>query len=91
MHWQKGGNRVITTVTTTTTVSSAVAMASGLGAVAVIMLIVFLIMKELSSAEVEDKKNSERLRNLASILTVPVVSLLVVFAVIVMAKIWEVL
>jgi len=82
---------VITTVTTTTTVSSAIGMASGLGAVAVIMLIIFLIMKELSSAEVEDKMHSERLRNLASILTVPVVSLLVVFAVIVMAKIWEVL
>lgn len=66
-------------------------MASGLGAIAVVMLIIFLIMKELSSAEVEDKKSSERLRNLASILTIPVVSLLVVFAVIVMAKIWEVL
>ncbi len=82
---------MITTVTTTTTVTSAAAMASGLGAIAVIMLIILLIMKELSSAEVADKKNSARLRILASVLTIPTVSLLVVFAVIVMSKIWEVL
>lgn len=85
------GVSVITTVTTTTTVSSAIAMGAGFGATAVIMLILFLIMKELSTAEVEEGRNKEELEKLASILTIPIVSLLIVFALIVLTKIMEVL
>lgn len=80
---------MITTVTTTT-VMSAVAMGAGLGVAAVIALIILLIAKELSSAEVEGK-NSEKLKNLASILTIPIASLMFVFMFIVATKIWEVL
>lgn len=79
---------MITTVTTTT-VMSAVALGAGLGVVAVIALIVLLIAKELSSAEGDGK--NEKLKNLASILTIPIVSLMLVFMVIVATKIWEVL
>ena len=81
---------MITTVTTTT-VMSAVALGAGLGVVAVIALIVLLIAKELSSAEVEGGGKNEKLQNLASILTIPIVSLMLVFMVIVATKIWEVL
>jgi len=81
---------LITTVTTTT-VMSAVALGAGLGVVAVIALIVLLIAKELSSAEVEGGGKNEKLKNLASILTIPIVSLMLVFMVIVATKIWEVL
>lgn len=80
---------MITTVTTTT-VMSAVAMGAGLGVAAVIALIILLIAKELSSAEVEGK-NNEKLKNLASILTIPIASLMFVFMFIVATKIWEVL
>lgn len=69
---------------------SAVALGTGLGVAAVIALIVLLIAKELSSAEGEGAK-SEKLRNLASILTIPIASLMLVFMVIVATKIWEVL
>ena len=68
---------------------SAVALGAGLGVVAVIALIVLLIAKELSSAEGGGK--NEKLKNLASILTIPIVSLMLVFMVIVATKIWEVL
>ena len=80
---------MITTVTTTT-VMSAVAMGAGLGVAAVIALIILLIAKELSSAEVEGK-NNEKLKNLASILTIPIASLMFVFMFVVATKIWEVL
>ena len=69
---------------------SAVALGAGLGVAAVIALIVLLIAKELSSAEGEGDKN-EKLRNLASILTIPIASLMLVFVFIVATKIWEVL
>ncbi|MFQ5885298.1 MAG: hypothetical protein ACE5IO_09385 [Thermoplasmata archaeon] len=81
---------MITTVTTTT-VMSAVALGTGLGVAAVIALIMLLIAKELSTAEVEGGGGSERLRNLASMLTIPIASLMLVFMVIVATKIWEVL
>lgn len=84
------GKRVITTVTTTT-IMTAVAIGTGLGVAAVIALIILLIAKELSTAEMEDGANSEKLRNLASVLTIPIASLMLVFMVIVATKILEVL
>ncbi|MCJ2557273.1 MAG: hypothetical protein LN415_09260 [Candidatus Thermoplasmatota archaeon] len=81
---------MITTVTTTTVLSAA-AIGTGLGVAAVIALIILLIAKELSTAELEGGVNNEKLRNLASILTIPIASLMLVFMVIVATKIWEVL
>lgn len=81
---------MITTVTTAALTSSAL-VAAGLGAAAVISLITLLIMKELSSAELESGRDSPRLRFFAASLNVPIVALLLVFAVIVAVKVWEVL
>ena len=81
---------MITTVTTTT-VMSAVALGAGLGVISMIALVFLLIAKELSTAEVEGGRNNEKLRNFASVLTIPIASLVLVFMVIVATKIWEVL
>ena len=74
------------------TITSAVSTLLGatLGAAAVASLILLLIVRELSSAHSEETGNSKS-RSLASTLLVPLAPLLVVFAFIVAAKIFEVL
>lgn len=62
-----------------------------MGAAAVISLIVLLIMKELSSAEIESGKSARRLRFFSSSLNVAILPLLVVFVVIVAVKVIELL
>ena len=62
-----------------------------MGAAAVISLIVLLIMKELSSAEIESGKSAPRLRFFSSSLNVAILPLLVVFVVIVAVKVIELL
>ncbi len=83
---------MITTVTTAALAGLATpAVAVSLGAVAVISLIIFLIMKELSTAELESGKKSPKLSSLASNLNVAILPLLMVFAVIVAVKVAEIL
>ena len=83
---------MITTVTTAALAGLATpAIAASLGAATVISLIIFLIMKELSTAELEGGKSSPRLSSLASNLNVAILPLLIVFAVIVAVKVVEVL
>jgi hypothetical protein len=82
-------------ITTVAAVSSA-ALASpvvvaGLGAAAVICLILMLIMKELSTAELESGKPRPRLKFFASCLNTAIAPLLLVFVVIVAVKVWQVL
>jgi ABC-type nickel/cobalt efflux system permease component RcnA len=76
------------------TISSAVVaglIAGTLGGIAVVALIFLLIVKELSSAEVESGRASKRLEVLSRYVVIPIVPLLLVFAVIVAVKVWEVL
>lgn len=76
------------------TISSAVVaalIAGTLGGIAVVSLIFLLIMKELSSAEVESGRASKKLRVFSRYVVIPIVPLLLVFAVIVAVKVWEVL
>ncbi len=76
------------------TISSAVVaalIAGTLGGIAVVALILLLITKELSSAEVESGRKSRRLETLSRYVVIPIVPLLLVFAVIVAVKVWEVL
>ncbi|MFQ5838519.1 MAG: hypothetical protein ACE5HJ_07025 [Thermoplasmata archaeon] len=76
------------------TISSAVVaalVAGTLGGIAVVSLIFLLIMKELSSAEVESGRASKKLRVFSRYVVIPIVPLLLVFAVIVAVKVWEVL
>jgi hypothetical protein len=76
------------------TISSAVVaalIAGTLGGIAVVALIFLLIMKELSSAEVESGRASKKLEFFSRYVVIPIVPLLLVFAVIVAVKVWEVL
>ncbi|MCJ2519840.1 MAG: hypothetical protein LN412_02685 [Candidatus Thermoplasmatota archaeon] len=66
-------------------------IAGTLGGIAVVALIFLLITKELSSAEVESGRASEKLDTLSRYVVIPIVPLLIVFAVIVAVKVWEVL
>ncbi len=66
-------------------------IAGTLGGIAVVALIFLLITKELSSAEVESGKASKKLDTLSRYVLIPIVPLLLVFAVIVAVKVWEVL
>ncbi len=66
-------------------------IAGTLGGIAVVALIFLLITKELSSAEVESGRASEKLDTLSRYVLIPIVPLLLVFAVIVAVKVWEVL
>jgi hypothetical protein len=84
--------KMITTVTTAALAGLATpALAVSLGAAAVISLIIFLIMKELSSAELESGKPAPKLKSFASNLNVAILPLLLVFVVIVAVKIAEIL
>ncbi len=84
---------MITTFAISTISSAVVAalIAGTLGGIAVVALIMLLITKELSSAEVESGRKSERLMALSRYVVIPIVPLLLVFAVIVAVKVWEVL
>ncbi len=83
---------MITTVTTAALAGLATpALAAGLGAGAVVFLILLLIMKELGSAELESGKERPRLKFFTRTLNIAILPLLIVFAVIVVVKIWEVL
>ena len=74
---------MISTVTTSTvsTVTSTAGIAAGLGLIAVLALISFLVAKELSSAG-----DHPKLQRLSRFLNVAIVPLLVVFTSIVIAK-----
>lgn len=84
---------MITTYAISAISSSTVAVlaAGALGALAVVALILLLIAKELSSAEVESGRAGPRLSTFSRYVVMPIVPLLVVFAVIVAVKVWEVL
>ncbi len=84
---------MITTFAISTISSAVVAalIAGTLGGIAVVTLIFLLITKELTSAEVESGKASRKLESLSRFVVIPIVPLLVVFAVIVAVKVWEVL
>src|SRR5437870_5982510 len=79
-------HRMITTVVTVTSTF----LAGSFGAAAVAALILFLIMRELTSAHAEES-GSMRSKVLSHTLLVPISPLLVVFAFIVAVKVLEVL
>ncbi|HWM51806.1 MAG TPA: hypothetical protein VNP71_01375 [Thermoplasmata archaeon] len=79
-------HRMITTVVTVTSTF----LAGSFGAAAVAALILFLIMRELTSAHAEES-GSMRSKILSHTLLVPISPLLVVFAFIVAVKVLEVL
>lgn len=73
------------------TSATVVALAAGaLGGIAVAALIFLLIARELSGAHVRSE-GAERLSLFSHYLAIPIVPLLVVFAVVVAVKVWEVL
>jgi hypothetical protein len=76
-------------ITTVVTVTSTF-LAGAFGAAAVASLILFLIMRELTSAHAEET-GSVRSKILARTLLIPIMPLLVVFAFIVAVKVIEVL
>jgi hypothetical protein len=79
---------MISTVTTTTvsTITTAVGIAASLGFMAVLTLIVFLAVKELTGADARP-----RLQALGRALNVGIIPLLLVFGAIAAAKVVEVL
>jgi hypothetical protein len=79
---------MISTVTTSTvsTVTTATGMAASLGLIAVLVLVSFLVSKELAGAT-----DHPRLRRLSRFLNVGIVPLLMVFVTIVGAKVVEAL
>jgi hypothetical protein len=79
---------MVSTVTTTTvsTVTSAVGLAASLGLIAVLILISFLVAKELAGAT-----DHPRLQRLSRFLNVAIIPLLMVFTTIVGVKVAEVL
>ena len=83
---------MITTVATSAVTATAVALAAGtLGAVAVVALLLLLITRELSSAEAQSGSGGRRPQTLSRYVVIPIIPLLLVFAVIVAVKVWEVL
>ncbi len=83
---------MITTVTTAALAGMiAPAVIASFGAAAVISLIIFLIMKELTSSEQDDENVAPRLKFFTKSLNVAILPLLLVFVVIVAVKIWEIL
>lgn len=74
------------TSVTVSTISSAVGLAVGLGLIAVLTLIGFLVLKELTSAG-----DHPRLRLLSRLLNVAIIPLFVVFVSVVVARALEVL
>ena len=80
---------ITTTATTIVSATSAAFVAGTLGGVAVVALIFLLIMKELSSAEMGSGRAGTRLKTLSRYVVIPIVPLLLVFAVIVAVKAWE--
>ncbi len=84
---------MITTIATSTIVSATTAalVAGTLGGIALVALIFLLITKELSSAAVESGRAGTTLKILSRYVVIPIVPLLLVFAVIVAVKVWEVL
>lgn len=74
------------------TTASVVALAAGaLGGIAVAALLALLITRELTGAQVLGGQGGERLRVFSRYLAIPIIPLLLVFAVIVAVKVWEVL
>lgn len=83
---------MITTVTTvTTTTVTTFALGGALGAVAVVALILMLIARELSTAEAENQRAGGVFRALSLYLLAPILSLLMVFAIVVAVKVFSVL
>ena len=83
---------MITTIASSAVTLTTVALVAGtLGAVAVVALLLLLITKELSSAEAQGDKAGESLQTLSRYVVIPIIPLLLVFAVIVAVKVWEVL
>lgn len=76
-------------ITTVVTVTSTF-LAASFGAAAVVSLILFLIMRELTSAHAEET-GSAKSKLLSHTLLIPIAPLLVVFSFIVAVKVLEVL
>ncbi len=75
--------------TATTVVSrtlAGVGLATSLGAIAVVALIIMLIAREISTLEMQDSEGSEALRAFATYLLVPISSFLVVLGVIIVVN-----
>ena len=75
-----------TTTSVISSITSTAGLAAGLGLIAVLMLISFLIVKELASAG-----DNPRLERLSRFLNVAIVPLLVVFGSIVVSRVVEAL
>ena len=65
--------------------------AGALGGIAVATLIALLIGRELTGAHGRSEEASNRVRLFSRYLAIPIVPLLLVFAVIVAVKVWQVL
>jgi hypothetical protein len=78
-------------IATSIAVSLAPAVIAGLGAVAVVALILLLVMKELTTAELDSGRARPRLKFLVGSLNGAIIPLLLVFVVIVAVKVWQVL
>ena len=85
---------LITTVTTTTTTiitATSLGLLAGIGAFSVAFLVLLLLLREVAHTETKGGRAKPPLRMLASYLSVPVLPLLLVFAVIVVFKVLEAL
>ena len=83
---------MVTTVLPTST-SDAIGGASAglLGIAAIAVLIVVLIVKELVASKRDGEGRKARTQFLSGILDAPILSLLVVFVIVVVVKVWEAL
>lgn len=85
---------VTTTTTTTVTTAASTTLAAGLGLLATLALIAFLVVKELAGAGVESSGSAGTItmsRAIDRVLNVAIVPLLIVFGAIVIAKVLAVL
>lgn len=85
---------VTTTTTTTVTTAASTTLAAGLGLLATLALIAFLVVKELAGAGVESSGSVGTItmsRAIDRVLNVAIVPLLIVFGAIVIAKVLAVL
>jgi len=84
----------VTTTTTTVTTATGTTISAGLGLFATIALIFSLIAAELAGAQAQNMSGTGEMTlssAFARVLNIPIISLLIVFAFIVVVKIMEVL
>lgn len=85
---------VTTTTTTTVTTAASATLAAGLGLLATLTLIAFLVAKELAGAGIESSGSAGAVtmsRAIDRVLNVAIIPLLIVFGAIVIAKVLAVL